>query len=862
MILKKKIVEIKLVNLFLRYFKKFIFYLGLLFFGIILLAFIYYYSSGLQKRFSATQLIFQINDKILKKYVGFDLRQSGDYINILSHIIFKNFGTNSLENVFIEIDQESIFALELQRKIRSKNGGELLNEYKVYHPAKLKLNNNNYNIKIRTKGVRNIHWKDKDTTSYKIDIIGDNRLWGMEEFSFQKPITRNYTYEYLFHNLLGYVDLIRIKYFFVNLYFNDQNLGVYAVEESFSKELIERQKKRNGPIFSIRDELGEYFPNIAFELYSENFWINEHPELIENAFSTLNNLKKENFNINQGFDIDKWAKYFAIMDITGAYHGSLIKSVKLYYNPTTALFEPIGYDLHKGAGIFDNFIISDFLQEDDITTSLNCSYICNHKEWYLKFLKLDDGTLNYQFVKKYTDYLKKYSNKEFIDSFVETYSKELNRYNKSIYKDNSKTDKIFWSGLGYFVYDDEYLYKRASLINSRINSINLKEVDVSLKNNQFIYEDYSINNFPILAKTSNCKLAEDNKNLFFAGKMSFEFVTSCKEIELLTNLNEVKSFYLEENIKLSSNDIINIKNDFRNLSMHKNVLKISQNKFKFLEPIQIDENTLINKNDIFIFDEKSKIDIINGSTLFVDGSINFINKKDQLTEIFSSDKTGSIIFNNNFFNFKNLSFKNLSKPNLKNYILYGGVNFINSEVNLENIYINDSNNEDALNLVNSKSQISNLYFKNIKADALDVDFGKLNFINIKCENVTNDCLDLSGVNVNGKGFYSENTNDKGISIGEETYATITDLKIIKNNIGLAVKDGSFANVENINFEANKYDIAIFNKKSEFLKPSLTINKSNSIDSKKILQSIGTKLSINQIDYNGKLNDKYINSKIY
>ena len=51
------------------------------------------------------------------------------------------------------------------------------------------------------------------------------------------------------------------------------------------------------------------------------------------------------------------------MDLTGSYHGSLLKSVKLFYNPVTALFEPIGYDLHKGAGIFDNFILMDFLQE-------------------------------------------------------------------------------------------------------------------------------------------------------------------------------------------------------------------------------------------------------------------------------------------------------------------------------------------------------------------------------------------------------------------------------------------------------------------------------------------------------------------
>ena len=63
-----------------------------------------------------------------------------------------------------------------------------------------------------------------------------------------------------------------------NLYINDQNLGVFAVEESFSKELIERQKLRNGPIFGISEEFGEIYPNIKYELYSERYWINEYPK--------------------------------------------------------------------------------------------------------------------------------------------------------------------------------------------------------------------------------------------------------------------------------------------------------------------------------------------------------------------------------------------------------------------------------------------------------------------------------------------------------------------------------------------------------------------------------------------------------
>ena len=59
-----------------------------------------------------------------------------------------------------------------------------------------------FDIKLRVKGDRALHWYNKDQTSYKIDLRGDDRIWGLEEFSVQKPITRNYVYEYIFHKFL------------------------------------------------------------------------------------------------------------------------------------------------------------------------------------------------------------------------------------------------------------------------------------------------------------------------------------------------------------------------------------------------------------------------------------------------------------------------------------------------------------------------------------------------------------------------------------------------------------------------------------------------------------------------------------
>ena len=61
----------------------------------------------------------------------------------------------------------------------------------------------------------------------------------------------------MFHKLLESNNLISLKYFFINLKLNDTDQGIYAVEEGFSKELIERNKRRNGPIFGIDEVVSD-----------------------------------------------------------------------------------------------------------------------------------------------------------------------------------------------------------------------------------------------------------------------------------------------------------------------------------------------------------------------------------------------------------------------------------------------------------------------------------------------------------------------------------------------------------------------------------------------------------------------------
>ena len=81
-------------------------------------------------------------------------------------------------------------------------------------------------------------------------------------------------------------------------------------------------------------------------------------------------------------------------------------------------------------------------------------------------------------------------------------------------------------------------------------------------------------------------------------------------------------------------------------------------------------------------------------------------------------------------------------------------------------------------------------------------------------------------------------------------------------MALAVKDGSNAELNNVSFENNQYDIALFNKKNEFDQPSLDLNNVNNLNKKKILQSKNTFFKLDKKILNGTLLDEDINTKLY
>ena len=774
MIIKKKLNRFPFLNLIIKFLNRLIQVLGSISLLMTILMIFYYFNSGMYQRYKPLEVFKKIDKIILYKYLGFSFFEIDDYIsqNIksLKFIILKN----DLENVTLKINQENLYNLELQRTNKLEGLSENVEKFSR---ASLNYNQNNFNIKLRVKGDRVLHWYDKNQTSYKIDLRGDDRIWGLEEFSVQKPITRNYIYEYIFHKFLEVNKLIALKYFFINLSLNDNEQGIYAVEEGFSKELIERNKKRNGPIFGVEESLSEYYPKIEYDLYSKNYWQTNYPDLIKNAYEKLYSVKRDNSNLDQIFDFDKWASYFAIIDVTGNFHGSIPKSVKLYYNPVTAKFEPIGFDGHYNPNLFQNFLILDFL---DITNK-NCSYICEEREWYLRFLK------DNKFKNIYLEKLKEISSLTLVQDFYEANTDSINFYNDQFLSETSKKDRVLYKGLGAYIFDENYLFDRSNYIQNRMTEIERK-------------------------------------------------------LEKKNPLNQKK--YERENL-LSKIEIENLENNY--------ILK---------KDLVIDKNLYFSENNILNVQPGVKILFEEDVSLFSEGSIFFNGTKDQPITIYSNKNVGSLILSNNDFKFNNVIFKNLSYPKEKDKILYGGINIINSNVEILDTQIISSASEDAINLISSNSNIKNLKVKNIQADAIDIDFGTLNFKNILCENIFNDCLDVSGAKVIGDSIKGLNIKDKGLSFGENSKGEIANLNFQNSKLGVAVKDGSNLKLTKYEFKNNEFDFVVFNKKKEYEGASLNIDDSKANNQLNYLIGFNNEIIKNHNALTKKVDNKLINELFY
>ncbi len=106
--------------------------------------------------------------------------------------------------------------------------------------------------KLRLKG----DWLDHlggNKWSFRVKTKNGETYNRLRYFSLHTPAARSHLHEWVLHKLFEQEDVLTTFYDFLYVELNNKSLGIYAIEEHFDKVLLERQKRREGPIIKFSE---------------------------------------------------------------------------------------------------------------------------------------------------------------------------------------------------------------------------------------------------------------------------------------------------------------------------------------------------------------------------------------------------------------------------------------------------------------------------------------------------------------------------------------------------------------------------------------------------------------------------------
>jgi hypothetical protein len=196
-------------------------------------------------------------------------------------------------------------------------------------------------------------------------------------------------------------------------------------------------------------------------------------------------------------------------------------------------------------------------------------------------------------------------------------------------------------------------------------------------------------------------------------------------------------------------------------------------------------------------------------------------------------------------------FTNLGSLNYEGWNLTGAVTIYEGNVHIGYTEISNNHCEDALNTIRANFSILQLTIENTKGDAFDADFCTGTIHESYFENTGNDCIDFSGSQVGIYGIKIRNSGDKGISSGEKSTLTATNIDVDGALTAFASKDGSVLTVTQSSAKNCEVGAALYRKKPEypFSKMFIETTTFSEIDKPSLIER-GAVLTYNKANYFG------------
>ncbi|HIG32338.1 MAG TPA: hypothetical protein EYQ09_02695, partial [Flavobacteriales bacterium] len=281
-------------------------------------------------------------------------------VNAIPKIIQYKINGNEVKRIDIDIKFTDLQKINSDKQKAIKNG--VLHKPTTVN-AKIRFEGSTYKARLRLKGDLAGHWTSKYRNSFRIGLKNKRTILGFNKFSIQKPGERQFPYDYVFQSMMKNVGNLSSTHNFANVYVNGTDWGIMNIEEHMSKELLEKQKRKESIIIRFSNEDKWLYDKSA---NSHSDYRLSDPILFVKLYGSKKYLKNYTYRklysyvLKQHmaknvllYDIDKFTKSYIMAMAWGDFHTLLNFNSRYYFSPYTLRLEPITTDASSFAKLSD-----------------------------------------------------------------------------------------------------------------------------------------------------------------------------------------------------------------------------------------------------------------------------------------------------------------------------------------------------------------------------------------------------------------------------------------------------------------------------------------------------------------------------
>jgi hypothetical protein len=249
--------------------------------------------------------------------------------------------------------------------------------------ARLRFDGSTYRAKVRLKGDLPDHWTSRYRMSLRVSLKGGNTILGFKKFSVHKPSSRQHPFDQSYSESTKLLGLLSPTHKYARIFFNGADWGVMNIEEHISKELLEKQRRKDsivvrfgseryGAIYTDIPEAQKYVPYrlsdplLYLKAYDSDRYLEAPINRKRLTYIFEERLKKAHSHI---YDSSKYSLAFMQALVWNDGHPLYYSNSRHYLNPYSLQLEPILSDsiaplLISQYGLFPRNKISPFTSNE------------------------------------------------------------------------------------------------------------------------------------------------------------------------------------------------------------------------------------------------------------------------------------------------------------------------------------------------------------------------------------------------------------------------------------------------------------------------------------------------------------------